>query len=408
MRNRVACSSESGNVNAVQRLAHHPARSLGPTRRLALGAAISGCLVGAAVAGPLDPGQIHADAAWVVHVDNEALNKSAMSAKARALDPAVSDKSERDFRDNFGLDPKTDLFGLTIYGGDQGPEDAIVIADVRTQAAEDLPKFLERKRLSGLTQIEEGGRTFHQWTLDGRPFVMLITPGANEDRRHVILGASTLGVVKAARVAGGELSSQKSLREPTLPMQPGANACLFVAVRGAASDEETDAQAALFRSAKSIVVEMGETPGVAPAPDAPPNALPVGPEVYFDMRLEASTEKTAKQLGQVVQGLASFARLQVAEQKDLQQVVDMLDQVKVSVEAKSIRVHAACNADDFARILVNPQVDAYVKSLVPSGGMSLPGQANPKPGPKPAATPVEPAASPAASSGAKVGEEGTR
>jgi hypothetical protein len=385
----------------MRRSAHRSAHWL--ARRLALGAAISGCLV--AAAGPLDPGQVHADAAWVVHVDNEALNKSAMSAKARALDPAVSNKSERDFRDNFGLDPKTDLFGLTIYGGDQGPEDAIVIADVRTQAAEDLPKFLERKRLSGLTQIDEGGRTFHQWTLDGRPFVMLITPGANEDRRHVILGASTLGVVKAARVAGGELSSQKSLREPTLPMQPGANACLYVAVRGAASDEETDAQAALFRSAKSIVVEMGETPGVAPAT---PEVAPIAPEVYFDMRLEASTEKTAKQLGQVVQGLASFARLQVAEQKDLQQVVDMLDQVKVSVEAKSIHVHAACNADDFARILVNPQVDAYVKSLVPSGGMGLPGQANPKLGPKPVATPVEPATRPAATSGATVGEEGTR
>jgi hypothetical protein len=367
----------------------------------------------AAVAAPLDPGQIHADAAWVVHVDNEALNASAMNAKVRALDPAVADQSEKEFRDNFGLDPKTDLFGLTIYGGDQGPEDAIVIADVRAQAAADLPRFLERKRLSGLMQLDEGGRTFHQWTLEGRPFVMLITPAADESRRRVILGASTQGVVKAARVASGELSSQKSLREPTLRTQPGANAALFVSVRGAGNGEEGDARAALFRSAQSIVVEMGETPAGAAAPVDPAAgvgdaAVPAaGPRVYFEMRLDTTAEKTAKQLGQVVQGLASFARLQVAEQKDLQQLVDMLDQVKVSVESNSVRVHAACSSEDFARVLVNPRVDAYVKTLIPAtGGMGLSGS----PGQKPAATPVEPAARPASNApvGAKGGEEGTR
>lgn len=377
---------------------------------------MSGCLVGAAaVAAPLDPGQIHADAAWVVHVDNEALNASVMNARVRALDPAVADQSEKEFRDNFGLDPKTDLFGLTIYGGDQGPEDAIVIADVRAQAAAELARFLERKRLSGLTRLDEGGRTFHQWTLEGRPFVMLITPAAEESRRRVILGASTQGVVKAARVASGELSSQKSLREPTLRTQPGANAAMFVSIRGPGNGEEGDARAALFRSAQSIVVEMGETPAQAGAQAPAPgdaglagDAVPaVGPRVYFEMRLDTTGEKTAKQLGQVVQGLASFARLQVAEQKDLQQLVDMLDQVKVSVESNSVRVHAACSSEDFARVLVNPRVDAYVKTLVPTtGGIGLSGL----PGGKPAAAPVEPAARPASntSAGAKGGEEGTR
>ena len=353
----------------------------------------------AAIAAPLDPGQVHADAAWVVHLDNEALNASAMNAKVRQLDPEMADKSAQEFRDNFGLDPKSDLFGLTIYGGDEGPEDAIVIADVRAQAADELPRFLARKRLSGLTQIEEGGRTFHQWTLEGRPFVMFAAPGSNESRRRLFLGASVQGVVKAARVANGELSSQKSLKEPTLPMSPGANACLFVAVRGAASGEECDARAALFRSAQSIVVEMGETP----APALEGEAQPAGPQVYFSMRLDAGSDKTAKQLGQVVQGLTSLARLQVAEQKDLQQVVDMLDQVKVSVETNSVRVHASCSAEQFARVLVNPQFDAYIKSLVPGGPMPLQGAA----GQKPAATPVQ-SGTRTKPAGVKSSEEGTR
>lgn len=379
------------------------------TRRAARAAAIfvSGVAITSAltatIAAPLDAGQVHADAAWVVHIDNEAINKSAVDAKARALDPELAQRSEREFRENFGLDPRGDLFGLTIYGGDEGPEDAIVIADVRARGADELPAFLARKRLSGLAQIEEGGRTFHQWTLEGRPFVMLIAPGANDSRRRVILGPSTHGVARAARVIAGELSSQKSLREPSLPMQPGPNACMFVAVRGPAGTKEQDARAALFRSAQSIVVEMGETPARPAAPDSSAPAL--GPQVYFDMRLDAGSEKTARQLGQVVQGLASFARLQVAEQNDLKQVVDMLEQVKVSVEANLVRVNASCDAVDFARVLVNPQVDAYVKSLVPSGSeMGLSGSKSPKP----PATPVETARPASTGAGMKAREEGTR
>lgn len=384
-------------------------RTLANIRSLAPRAAtIAAMSLGAGLwAAPLDPGLVHADAAWVVHVDNEALNASTLNARVREFDPAAAERNAKEFRDDFGLNPDQDLFGLTIYGGDQGPEDAIVIADVRTQAADELPKFLERKRLSGLTQIDEGGRTFRQWTVEGRPFVLLISPTPNDARRRVILGASTQNVLKAARVAEGDLTSQKQLKEPTLSIHPSENACVFIAVRGAASGAPCDAQAALFRSARSITVEMGESrPSAIPA--ANPAANESAParksaEVYLDVRLDAESEQTAKQLGQVVQGLSSFARLQVAEKKDLIQVVDMLDQVKVTVDAGTVRVHAACDSEGFARILVNPQVDAYVKSLVPTNpGMGLPGSK----GVKPSASPVDsarPASKPAGG-----GEEGAR
>ncbi len=379
--------------------------------RIGVGAlALAGAAIAAAA--PLDPGLVHADAAWVVHLDNEALNASTLNARVREFDPAAADLNAKEFRDNFGLDPDKDLFGLTIYGGDQGPEDAIVIGDVRTQAADDLPKFLEGKRLAGFTQLDEAGRTFRQWNVEGRPFVMLITPAANDSRRRVIVGATVQGVLKAARVAEGELASQKQLREPTLAMHPSDKAYVFISVRGAASGEPCDAQAALFRSARSITVEMGESkalPAALANPPATPPANPPAandaapkPQVYLDVRLDADTEQTAKQLGQVVQGLTSFARLQVAEQKDLQQVVDMLDQVKVTVDAGTVRVHAACDSEGFARMLVNPQVDAYVKALVPNtGGMGL---SAPKKT-KPSASPMDLAA-PKAPSGAR--EEGAR
>lgn len=376
-------------------------RTLTKSLRFAAGACVGAALgVGVCVsAAPLDPGLVHADAGWVVHIDTESVNASTFSAKAKELDPAGATEDSKAFQDSFGLDPETDLFGLTIYGGDEGPQDAVVVADVRAQAAEALPRFLESKRVSGLAKFDEGGKTLHRWTLEGRPFVMLMGPGVNESRRRVYVGPTSSAVLRASRVADGELASQKSLKAPTLPTQPASGTFAYIAVRGDAGGQEGDANAALFRSAKSVVVELGESVARTPEPaqpaqatspaDATQTAPKVAPNdapksdraVYLDVVLTASTPETATQLGQVVQGLASFARLRVAEQKNLGDVVQMLDQMRVTVDANAVRVHAACPSDTFARVLVDPQVETYVRTLVPSAGgpMGLPGSKGEKP-----------------------------
>ena len=70
-----------------------------------------------AIAGPLNPDYVPADAVWVVHLDVEAAAGSTVGGfvleHAEAFDLA---EGLEDFRDETGLDAVHDLHGVTLFG----------------------------------------------------------------------------------------------------------------------------------------------------------------------------------------------------------------------------------------------------------------------------------------------------
>jgi hypothetical protein len=86
---------------------------------------------------PLDRGWVSARAEWVVHVDAEAWNASTIGRfimdHAEEFDLDLDELE--DFEEETGLDPLTDLLGVTAYGWGSGDTEQVVVVAVTTAKA---------------------------------------------------------------------------------------------------------------------------------------------------------------------------------------------------------------------------------------------------------------------------------
>lgn len=114
-------------------------------------------------AGPLDLRQVSADAKWVAHVDMDALRDSTVVHTAHDL----TDSSRREIRDRlfgfaglFGVDPRQQLHGITLYGSMLGKPAGVMIihSDFNRSLVEEVLKLAPEYQ-SG----EYGPYKLHSW-----------------------------------------------------------------------------------------------------------------------------------------------------------------------------------------------------------------------------------------------------
>ena len=118
---------------------------------------------GLATAGPLNKDWVAADAQWVIHVDVAALLDSTIGSfllehgEQFALDLDDLD----DFKRETGLDPRTDLKSVTLYGsGDEPGEDGVIVAVTNDQVDEAIELLLDNDEVP-IRKREMGGRTIY-------------------------------------------------------------------------------------------------------------------------------------------------------------------------------------------------------------------------------------------------------
>jgi hypothetical protein len=92
-------------------------------------------------AAPLNPTQVAKDAKWVAHIDADAMRESIVVKKA--YEKAMAEckpliQSIPKLHDMFGMDPRKDLHGVTVYGPTPGKPQGVLIvhADVDQAALE--------------------------------------------------------------------------------------------------------------------------------------------------------------------------------------------------------------------------------------------------------------------------------
>src|SRR5208283_2434536 len=117
-------------------------------------------------AAPLDSKNVSADAKWVVHVDVDAVRDSQVVQKAFDTCPMLKDSGKHFeiLREKIGLDLRTDLHGITLYGRDTEKTHgvAIVFATVNQKLLlEKAEKATDHK------VTKHGSIDIHSWTQKG-------------------------------------------------------------------------------------------------------------------------------------------------------------------------------------------------------------------------------------------------
>jgi hypothetical protein len=258
------------------------------------------------LAGPLNKEKVAGDAAWVAHVDIDALLKSDLGKfvldKAGEKDKFIEGLVK--LQEAFGLDPLRDIRGLTLYGEKIGDKDeqGVVIADATLDADKVLPLLRENVTYKA---IEHGDRVLHQWTdqKEGKP--AKTQTGCFYDAKTIVIGSTVDLVKKAVAVLDGEVANLvKTGALSNLP-KPAAGAFLIAAAEGIdLSSEEEHPKAAIFRSVTGGVLQAGELDGV----------------LFASLALTAKNAEDAANIRQMAQGFVALFKVGMQEKlpEDLQ------------------------------------------------------------------------------------------
>lgn len=249
-------------------------------------------------AGPLNQEKVSGDAAWVAHVDVDALIKSGLGefvlSKAAEKDEFINGLVK--IQEVFGFDPLKDIRGLTLYGGKIGDDQGVVIADATLDADKVLPLLREN---AAYRAIEHGDRVIHQWTDKPKGDKPAKTQtGCFYDAKTIVVGSTVDLVKKAIAVLDGEAANlTKTGAMSNLP-KPAAGAFLVAAAEGIdLSSKEKHPEAAMFRSVTSGVLQAGEVDGV----------------LFASLALGAKNAEDAANIRQMAQGFVALFKVGLQE-----------------------------------------------------------------------------------------------
>ena len=248
-------------------------------------------------AGPLNQEKVSGDAAWVAHVDVDALIKSGLGefvlSKAAEKDEFINGLVK--IQEVFGFDPLKDIRGLTLYGGKIGDDQGVVIADATLDADKVLPLLRENATYRA---IEHGDRVLHQWTDQKGDKPAKTQTGCFYDEKTIVVGSTVELVKKAIAVLDGEAANlTKTGAMSNLP-KPAAGAFLVAAAEGIdLSSKEKHPEAAMFRSVTSGVLQAGEVDGV----------------LFASLALVTENAEDAANIRQMAQGFVALFKVGMQE-----------------------------------------------------------------------------------------------
>lgn len=270
-----------------------------------------------ALAGPLDKSHVPADAAWVVHFDAEAMMKSSIS-KVLLEGPGHMDLDElKNVKEEYGIDPLTDIKDATIFGRDTEGEDAVAILTTTAAVDDALEKLKAHEQEYSVSK--EGGYDVYEWSDEGHSQYGLIRK-AGADRRLIYLARDKDRLIAAADIAGGHGESLRGRKDSALAAEPGAGAILFVATDVMPGREHGEEMSMVLGKAKSLRLEIGES----------------GENCYGDVELTMASSEDATNVVQILQGLQAMARMFCQNNPDLAPLKELMDAETLSSKEASI------------------------------------------------------------------------
>jgi hypothetical protein len=244
-------------------------------------------------AGTLQSRDVARDPAWVVHVDCDALKKTELGKFI--LDEVSKPEAEKKiaaFQTIFGLDPRTQLHGLTVYSSTKSQDDGVLLvyADFDAARMKTLAEGAKEHESSG-----HGKHTIHSWIDDnkarkqgGKPR----TYAAIHTGKLIVFSGKEKSVSDALDVldgAKGNLSQNKSFSR-----LGAASSSFLVGAARKVDVPDKDPTAAVFKQSKAIWLSAGEANG----------------KIEITLSLETDNEEVARQVESIGKGLVGLLALQ--------------------------------------------------------------------------------------------------
>lgn len=295
-------------------------------------AAVCGSAISASTqAAPLRTGWVDPQATWVAHIDVEALAASQIAQTVFSESGVSIDDDLADIQRELGIDPRRDVFGVTVFGS--GPDDDSAVLVITGSPAIDRAVAKIPDHLPGYQAIREGAHTVHTWTDNDDMHYLYVGPGrADAERVAVIaptlelLRPNLLRIAGAGDAAGGGIADGVQARPGSFVFFTGSE------LPGAEDDHQLSV---LLANTGSLRADIGEHAG----------------GFFADVSLEAASEQAAADLSQMVLGLKAMARMAGAHDPGAAQFVGLIDGLVVKQNARTVSMSLALKAAQVQSIL---------------------------------------------------------
>jgi hypothetical protein len=296
----------------------------------ALSAAVVIGLAAIAQAGALDVKQIPADAVWLAHVDVDAMRDSIVVQRVYAHVIQQWPGTEKHFEGvqaDFGVDLRTDVHGLTLYGKAIGQPEGVLIIDTNI----DQKRLLDKAQYAPDHQVVTyGSYEIHTWTHD-----------KNKKHAHAVAGvffkptvlvfASSVDSAKTALDVLGGKSASLAGKESLLTAAVPAGATLVARAIGL-GNVAAPCKSPLDKKLDAFSLATGEQSG----------------ESFLHAKVITQSQETADQFKAMAEGGRALAMFQANADAD---AVKFLQQIKITTANKIVELELRAPAEDVLKML---------------------------------------------------------
>ncbi len=285
----------------------------------------------AATAGPLKKDWVAADAQWVIHVDVEGLLDSTIGRflmdNADAFDIDLDELD--DFKQETGLDPRTDLKSVTLYGtGDEPGEDGVLVAVTNDRVDEAIEALLDNEEVP-IRKREIDGRTVYVIGDRGDRHYVAIAP-AGRNRRIVVMSEDRGTLIDALDVIADDAPSVSMGRSSLPSGDPQDGSLVFVAVGDIEAFGDDHPASEIIRMSDGFTADIGEIDG----------------ELVARATVSAESPEVAENISQVLKGMVALGRLMATQNPDLAPIGDLADSLSVRTRDSRITLKLRYDARD--------------------------------------------------------------
>lgn len=280
-----------------------------------------------AQAEPLNLKQIPADAKWLAHVDVDAMRDSAVVERFYHECVARLKDAEEHFdkaRERIGMDPRSDLHGITLYGSKICKDEGVMIVHANVDK-ELLLRKAEKAPSHEVTDYKDF--QIHTWMHQKGKHEKKVAGAFFKD--DVLVFGSTVDKVKQALdVLKGEASSLEGKDSPLAQGTPAGT--LFVARAIDLAEAEAPCKSPLVKKSKQLSLVKGEHEG----------------QWFVEGTLVADSPDVADQVKQVIEGARAMVLLQHGTDDESK---NLINQFKVNVQDSTVKIEFRAPADAVAK-----------------------------------------------------------
>jgi hypothetical protein len=270
-------------------------------------------------AGPLDLKQVSGDAQWMVHIDVDAMRGSSFVEKAY-LEGAQQWSAFEAWMsiacDQVGVDPKSDLHGLTLFGTKLGKLEGVALIDAKMQPEQMIGRA---KGEAGYQSSTYGKREIHAWT-DGQNRVagafftpsLLVVARTDKEVQHALDVLDQ----KAPSLAG---------KPNTLGSAPEGT--MFQAWVQGLANTPLPLKSPAVKKSQALSLVIGESGG----------------QLFANARLTMESAEAAHKVLAVLEGVRAAAELQYEGDS---RIMEVARRVKLSVAEKTVSLDLQAGAEE--------------------------------------------------------------